>query len=63
MSTSRRAYFAFVVVCVVWGTTYLAIRIAVTTIPPLMLTSTRYLTAGLIILVIALARGERVPRD
>ena len=33
MSTSRRAYFAFVVVCLVWGTTYLAIRIALGSSP------------------------------
>jgi len=56
-------YIAFATVCVVWGTTYLAIRIAVSTIPPLILTSARYLVAGVIILAIALARGERVPRD
>jgi drug/metabolite transporter (DMT)-like permease len=57
------AYVAFGIVCVVWGTTYLAIRVAVETIPPLLLTGIRYLAAGLIMLVILKIRGEKLPRD
>jgi drug/metabolite transporter (DMT)-like permease len=57
------AYAAFAVVCIVWGTTYLGIRIAIETIPPLLLTGARYTTAGLIMFAIAKFRGERVPRD
>lgn len=57
------AYIAFGIVCVVWGTTYLAIRVAVETIPPLLLTGIRYLTAGLIMLAIVKLRGEKLPRD
>ncbi len=57
------AYVAFGVVCLVWGTTYLAIRIAVETVPPLLLTGIRYTVAGLIMLTITLLRGERLPRD
>jgi len=57
------AYAAFGVVCLVWGTTYLAIRVAVTTIPPMMLTGTRYLVAGLILLAVLKLRGEKLPRD
>lgn len=57
------AYAAFATICVVWGTTYLAIRIAVETIPPLMLTSTRFLVAGLIMLGLTRLRGERIPTD
>jgi drug/metabolite transporter (DMT)-like permease len=57
------AYAAFATVCIVWGTTYLFIRIAVETIPPLLLTAVRYLGAGVILLLIATARGDRIPRD
>lgn len=57
------AYGAFAIVCVVWGTTYLFIRIALETIPPLLLTATRFTIAGLIMLLIAKLRGERIPRD
>jgi drug/metabolite transporter (DMT)-like permease len=54
------AYVAFAIICVVWGTTYLAIRFAVQTVPPFLLTGIRYTIAGTIMLVIARARGERV---
>jgi drug/metabolite transporter (DMT)-like permease len=57
------AMAAFAVVCTVWGTTYLAIRIAVETIPPMLLTGTRYLTAGLILFAISRLRGDALPRD
>lgn len=57
------AYGAFAIICVVWGTTYLFIRIALETIPPLLLTGSRFTAAGLIMLLIAGLRGERVPRD
>lgn len=57
------AYGAFAIVCVVWGTTYLFIRIALETIPPLLLTGTRFTAAGLIMLLIARLRGEAIPRD
>ncbi|HKR65970.1 MAG TPA: EamA family transporter [Thermoanaerobaculia bacterium] len=57
------AYAAFAVVCVVWGTTYLFIRIALDTMPPLLLTGTRYVAAGLIMLLIAKVRGVALPRD
>lgn len=55
-------YAAFAVVCVVWGTTYLAIRVAVRTIPPLLVTGARFSVAGLILLAIALMRGDSLPR-
>jgi drug/metabolite transporter (DMT)-like permease len=57
------AYGAFAIVCVVWGTTYLGIRIALETIPPLLLTGIRFTFAGVIMLVIARLRGQAIPRD
>ena len=57
------AYVAFAIVCIVWGTTYLFIRIALDTIPPLLLTGSRFTVAGLIMLLIAKLRGETIPRD
>lgn len=63
MTTSRTlAYSAFLAICIIWGTTFLAIRIAIATIPTLYLTGLRFTSAGLILFAIALARGERVPR-
>jgi drug/metabolite transporter (DMT)-like permease len=58
------AYVCFAIVCVVWGTTYLAIRFAVETIPPLLLTGIRYTAAGLVLFFISrFVKGEPVPRD
>lgn len=57
------AWVAFAIVCVVWGTTYLGIAIALETVPPLLLTGTRFVSAGLIMLAIASWRGDAIPRD
>lgn len=57
------AYVAFAIVCIVWGTTYLGIAVAIETVPPLMLTGIRFSAAGAIMLLIAKLRGESIPRD
>jgi drug/metabolite transporter (DMT)-like permease len=57
----RSAYVAWISVCVVWGTTYLAIRIALETIPPALLGGIRFLVAGLVLAVVLRLRGEPVP--
>jgi drug/metabolite transporter (DMT)-like permease len=57
------AYVAFATICLVWGTTYLGIRIALETIPPLLLTGSRFIVAGLIMIAVAKLRGETLPRD
>jgi drug/metabolite transporter (DMT)-like permease len=56
------AYLAFVIVSVVWGTTYLAIRIALETVPTLLLTGIRFTVAGAVLLAICLMRGDKMPR-
>lgn len=50
---------AFFVIYVVWGSTYLAIRYAVETIPPLLVVAIRQGVAGLAIFAWAYARGYR----
>ena len=54
---------AFFAIYVVWGTTYLAIRYAVETIPPLVTAGLRHTAAGLILLAIAWSRGFRPRRE
>ena len=61
--TAALAWLAFAIICIVWGTTYLGIAIAIETIPPVLMTGLRFATAGLILLAISLARGTRIPRD
>ena len=55
------AYVAWVAVCLIWGTTYLAILIALETIPPTLLGGLRFLAAGLLLCLIVRLRGHRLP--
>jgi drug/metabolite transporter (DMT)-like permease len=48
------AWIALVIVYIVWGSTYLAIRVGVETMPPLLMAAARNLVAGIIMFPIAL---------
>src|SRR5262249_37518671 len=50
---------AYAAIYLIWGSTYLAIRVAVGAIPPLLLMGVRCLIAGVILLAWALVRGDR----
>jgi drug/metabolite transporter (DMT)-like permease len=50
---------AFAAVYVLWGSTYLAIRLAIETLPPFLMTGTRFTIAGLILFTWAVLKGER----
>lgn len=54
---------AFVAIYVIWGSTYLAIRYTVETIPPLVAAGVRHATAGAIMLAWAWLRGFRPTRQ
>jgi drug/metabolite transporter (DMT)-like permease len=62
----RRAYLpylALAAVCIIWGTTYLALRIAVSHFPPFLFTAIRQTTAGLILLAFMFTIGKAaIPR-
>ena len=60
--SQRLAYAALIAVCLFWGTTYLGIRIAVETIPPLYMISIRYVISGAILIIAAGLGGARLPR-
>jgi len=52
-----RIAFAFAAVYLIWGSTYLAIRFAVQTLPPLTMASVRFLVAGTVLYLLARRRG------
>lgn len=56
------AWVAFLIVSVVWGTTYLAIAIAIETLPNLLFPGVRFLIAGAILLSIRMLQGGTLPR-
>src|SRR5919198_5332708 len=43
----------------VWGSTYLAIKFGIRTIPPFLMASTRFLVAGTVLFIWASRRGDR----
>lgn len=57
------AWISFAIVCLVWGTTYLGIRIALETIPPMLMAGVRFTIAGVIMLGFAKMRGQAIPTD
>src|SRR5271169_6664796 len=60
---SIKLALAFAAIYIVWGSTYLAIRYAVETIPPLVTAGIRHTVAGGILLAWAYARGYRARRE
>src|SRR5262249_31403231 len=58
---AARAYLAFAAVCLIWGTTYLGIRIALETIPPLFMAALRWIVAGTLLIATLKLRGESLP--
>lgn len=58
----RLAYAAWAAVCFFWGTTYLAIRVGVETLPPSLFSGLRFLIAGTILTLWLRLRGEALPR-
>ncbi len=53
-----RAYLALAAICVIWGTTYTAIKFAIRDFPPYLLVGIRQTAAGLLLLAWALAAGR-----
>ena len=64
MTTPRErklAYFSWIAVCLIWGTTYLGIRVCLETIPPALMGGFRWTIAGGLLIGYLLARGEKLP--
>jgi drug/metabolite transporter (DMT)-like permease len=56
-----KTLLAFAIIYFVWGSTFLAIRIGVHEVPPLLFAAMRFLVAGLVLYGWMIARGERSP--
>jgi drug/metabolite transporter (DMT)-like permease len=50
-----------VAICLIWGTTYFAIRICLETMPPALLAGLRWLAAGCLLTLVQRLRGQRLP--
>jgi drug/metabolite transporter (DMT)-like permease len=54
---SRRLVY-FVVLCAIWGSTWIPAKLALSAVPPVLLAGIRFVPAGLLLLVIAAAKGN-----
>jgi drug/metabolite transporter (DMT)-like permease len=61
VSARRLAWLAWITVCVVWGTTYLAIRVALETVPVLLVAGLRWMSAGVLLFVLCKLRRRALP--
>ena len=52
---------AFAIIYFVWGSTFLAIRIGVAEVPPFLLAAMRFFTAGILLYLWAVSRGDPSP--
>src|SRR5688572_6889420 len=52
---------AFLALYVIWGSTYLAIEKAMTTIPPFLMAGSRFVIAGALLYVVARLMGAPMP--
>ena len=56
-----KTLLAFAIIYFVWGSTFLAIRVGVHEVPPLLFAAMRFLVAGVVLYGWMIARGERSP--
>ncbi len=58
-----KTYLAYLAVCIIWGSTYLAIRIGVSELPPTLFAGIRFLAAGSLMLAFSVYKGLRLPKN
>ncbi len=61
-SSQKKAVIAYIIVCIIWGSTYLGIRIAVLDLPPLLSAGIRFIGAGLIMFGYAYFKRRPFPQ-
>ena len=57
-ASRTRILLAFAALYIVWGSTYLAIRFAIETIPPFLMAGARFVLSGVVLYLVSLARGS-----
>ncbi len=57
----RLAYLAWLMVCLIWGTTYFGIRVSLESMPPALMGGLRWTIAGGLLVLYVAARGLALP--
>ena len=55
--------FVYILLCLIWGSTWLAVKIGLADAPPFLTASARFLIAIGVLRMICLVRGYKIPRD
>jgi drug/metabolite transporter (DMT)-like permease len=58
--SSTRNLIKFLVLCLVWGLTWIAVKVGISTVPPMVFAATRFIAAGIVLLGLNAARGAIV---
>jgi len=53
----------YIALCLIWGTTWLAIRLVVRDVPPFEAAALRFIAAGVLLIALALVQKRRWPTD
>lgn len=61
MTERTKIFIALGIVYVVWGSTYLGVKIALHTLPPMLISCTRFLIGGSLLFAFTLLRGQAMP--
>ena len=63
LSFTRSQLLGYIALCLIWGSTWLAIRLVVRDVPPLQAAALRFLVAGVLLLGMAVLQRRRWPAD
>ncbi|MDH3309431.1 MAG: EamA family transporter [Gammaproteobacteria bacterium] len=58
-----KVIIAFAAVYIIWGSTYLAIRVGVQQLPPVLFAGSRFVVAGILLALYARWRGQKFPTE
>lgn len=61
MTSRARVYGALFALYIIWGSTYLAMRVAIEGFPPLLMAAVRHSCAGVVLFVVLVVRGVKLP--
>ena len=63
MSLTRPILVGYISLCLIWGSTWLAIRVVVRDVPPLEAAALRFIAGAVLLLALAAIQKRRWPRD
>jgi drug/metabolite transporter (DMT)-like permease len=60
---SLRHYLGYALLCAIWGSTWMAIRVVVSEVPPLWAAAVRFVIAAMILLLVAIVQKAELPKS